>query len=396
MRAVSERRRLRFFWWASVKARRGADDDLAVEGAARAPVEDPLVVLLAPAVRPGVVDERVVVDLLLAAGEEEAVERRAGAVAVEPDGQLVPHEPAAHREDVAEELRAGAEVRLGRADVERLRRLLLERRVVEVGVRAEDDLGHRVHEGLAGAAVRLDDRRLARSRRGRRRRAGGTRPGPALPSATWTTRSGSARTTPSGTWTKTPSRRNAAFIATKGCARCPRRRPSRFSRRSGGAAKRRENASKRTPAGRPSKRESSGVEAPVHEDELVVLPAGDAERPEGGERGAGRGGARRRAPPSSAGRSRGGAWRASRRSCSATPRRRGGEGRASRAPRGRRAAGSGRRAGSPPPRARRRRGPCSSGGADALGEGRGDGRGGGRRAQDAVPAPTAASSSSQP
>jgi len=58
---------------------------------------------------------------------------------------------------VAEELGAGSEVGLGRPDVVRLERFLLEQRVVEVGVCAEVDLGDRIDERLASAAVRLHD-----------------------------------------------------------------------------------------------------------------------------------------------------------------------------------------------------------------------------------------------
>ena len=60
-----------------------ADEDLAVEDAVGLAVEDALVQLVAGAVRLGVVDDRVVVDVLRAVGQVEAVERALAAFAVE-------------------------------------------------------------------------------------------------------------------------------------------------------------------------------------------------------------------------------------------------------------------------------------------------------------------------
>ena len=260
---------------------RGADDHLAVEGAARAPVEDPLVVLLAPAVRPGVVDERVVVDLLLAARQEEPVERRAGAVAVEPDGQLVPHEAAAEREDVAEELRAGAEVRLGRPDVDTPR-------ATPPG--ASCGRGGRARRGRSRSPGSRTPRRSrstprrpspARSRRGRRRRGGARRPdrrsrrrrGRRGAARRGRRRRGRGRRRRRGGTPRSSRRRGARGVrgggrgASRG-GRGARRRGAR-GRRSGRRPGGRRSARARRRDGR-SRRRAGGA-----------LPAGDAERPEG-------------------------------------------------------------------------------------------------------------------
>ena len=136
MRAVSERRRLRFFWWASVKAPAGRTIDLAVEGAARAPVEDPLVVLLAPAVRAG--RGRRACGCRPAARRAPGRARRASRPrrrrGAGPSARSSTSRPPTERTWL-KSCAPRAEVGLGRPEVVRLGRLLLERRVVEVGVR---------------------------------------------------------------------------------------------------------------------------------------------------------------------------------------------------------------------------------------------------------------------
>ena len=66
---------------------------LPLNTAARLAVEDALVELVAGAVRLGVVDRRVVVDVLLAVADVEAVERRTPRLAVEARVDVVAREP---------------------------------------------------------------------------------------------------------------------------------------------------------------------------------------------------------------------------------------------------------------------------------------------------------------
>ncbi len=352
------------------------------------------------------VDERVVVDLLLAARQEEPVERRSRAVAVEPDRQLVPHEPAADREDVAEELRAGAEVGLGRPEVVRLDRLFLERRVVEVGVRAEDDLGHRVHERLAGAAVRLDDRRLRVLSEGDDDAGvGGDRSGAPVGDVDDEERLGEDDAV--GDVDEGAVEQKRRVHRDEGVGEVSAKEAEALLEQVGrGGEEAREGVE--ADAGRKAvEARELGVEAPVHEDELVVLSAGDGERAEGGERGASRGGPRGRGPRGRCRRGGGAVRRAftdevrqtpgDRRDARVAPLLVGGAWEAELPER--------LEAGAPQvldeERARRRlsraEGPCAlDDRAGPLREGRRQDRGGGRGAQDAVPAPTAASSSSQP
>ena len=106
-------------------------DDLAVEDAARRAVHDALVELAARAVRRGVIDHGVVVEVLRAGPDEEAVQRALGALGVEPDVQVVAGQGAAERDRVRGEAAVAPLAHLRGRDVEGRIALALELGVVE-------------------------------------------------------------------------------------------------------------------------------------------------------------------------------------------------------------------------------------------------------------------------
>ena len=109
-----------------------ADEDLAVEDAVGLAVEDALVKLVTGAVRHGVVDAGVVVDVLLAVGHIKAVERAFAAFAREHGADFVAHQAAAQRDRVRREVAAAARAGLQRGEVKRLRAFALDLVMVDV------------------------------------------------------------------------------------------------------------------------------------------------------------------------------------------------------------------------------------------------------------------------
>ena len=140
-----------------------ADRHAPVEDAPRPAVEDALVELAARAARRGVVDERVVVDVLAAVEHVEAGQRAAGTRGGEADAEVVAGERAAHRDRARRERAVAPLDDRGRAHVERALALLLDLVMLEDRALVEDDLGDGVRQvGIVREAdVALDDGRLA-------------------------------------------------------------------------------------------------------------------------------------------------------------------------------------------------------------------------------------------
>ena len=154
---------------------------------------------------------------------------------------------------------------------------------------AEDDLGHRVHERLAGAAVRLDDRRLRVLAEGdddagvRSDRAG-------APVGDVDDEERLGEDDAVGDVDEDAVEEERRVHRDEGVGEVSAEEAEPLLEEVG---RRGEEAREgvEADAGRKAvEARELGVEAPVHEDELVVLSAGDGERPEGGERGASRGG----------------------------------------------------------------------------------------------------------
>jgi hypothetical protein len=135
-----------------------ADDDATVEHAARAAIEDRLVQLAAVAVRLRVVEQGVVVDVLRAADQDQAVEPAGRARAVEAGHDVVAHQapPQVHRLRRVAAVPALAAGR--RRHVERGGALELDAAMVELRAVRDDHLRHRVREvdGVGPAGVGLD------------------------------------------------------------------------------------------------------------------------------------------------------------------------------------------------------------------------------------------------
>ena len=141
--------------------RLGTDDDAPVEDALALAVEDPFVKFVAVRVRPGVIERSVVVDVLPAACDVEAVQRALGALAIEDHLNLVARQRRPKGDVVRDEGAARALTHRQHAEVQRRFALFLELVVFEHRAIARDDLRDGVGEVAAGAAVGLDDLRLA-------------------------------------------------------------------------------------------------------------------------------------------------------------------------------------------------------------------------------------------
>ena len=137
------------------------DDDLAVEDGAGLPVQDPLVELVARAVRLRVVDRRVVVDQPAPVRQIETVERALHPFAVEQRLRVVAHDGAPEGDRVGREVGGPSKPDVHRADVVTGEALAHQLVVIDHGARPGYDLGHRVRQvrGIA-PAVALDDPHL--------------------------------------------------------------------------------------------------------------------------------------------------------------------------------------------------------------------------------------------
>src|SRR5690554_2575277 len=135
------------------------DEHLAVEDASGLAVEDASVELVREAAGLGVVEQRVVVHVLLAVDEVEAVEVALAVRGVRDDGDGVADEPAAQRVGVVGERAGAALVRVHGVDVRGVLALGLELEDVDARVALYGDLGDAVGEGLGrgGRVVGLDD-----------------------------------------------------------------------------------------------------------------------------------------------------------------------------------------------------------------------------------------------
>ena len=128
----------------------GPHDDLPVKDAAGPPVEDPLVKLAVGAVGERMVDQRVVVDVLRAAREEQTVEGTARPLA-QDDVEVVADEGSAEQTRGQCHRARPGEPRLDGRDVERDLGLVLELVVLEDGPLPRDDLRDGVGERGAGS-----------------------------------------------------------------------------------------------------------------------------------------------------------------------------------------------------------------------------------------------------
>src|SRR5439155_25581975 len=109
-------------------------DDLAVEDPGGSAVEHALVKLAAAAVGLGVVDRGVIVHVLAAADDVEAVERALGAFAAEHSLDLFTNERSAKLDRSRVDDRGSPLLELQGRDVERLRAFLLDSGVFYLGV----------------------------------------------------------------------------------------------------------------------------------------------------------------------------------------------------------------------------------------------------------------------
>ena len=114
----------------------GAHDDLAVEDADRAAVENALVELMAGAVRLGVVDQGVVIDVLRAVDGVQTVEVAMAAFVVEHHVDVVAGQRAAERERMGRDGRVAPGEQLDQAGMERLQLFVLDLVELDVGVLA--------------------------------------------------------------------------------------------------------------------------------------------------------------------------------------------------------------------------------------------------------------------
>ena len=122
-----------------------ADEDLALEHAGRFAAQHVLVKLVARAVRGGVIEQRVVVHVLLAAEKHQAVERGIGVFAGHDDVQIIARK-AADRRRVRNELCVAAKMHLHRRDVIAPAAFLLELAMVDAASWRGDDFGDGIGE----------------------------------------------------------------------------------------------------------------------------------------------------------------------------------------------------------------------------------------------------------
>ena len=96
-------------------------DDAAMENAVRAAVQNAVVELAAAAVRAGVLDQHVVIEVLLSAADEQAVDQAFAAFAGENRMNVVAHDRAAQQHGVRRDVRASSLLDAQRGDIERAR-----------------------------------------------------------------------------------------------------------------------------------------------------------------------------------------------------------------------------------------------------------------------------------
>ena len=123
-----------------------AHDDLAVEDSRRSAVEHAFVKLAAAAVGLGVVERRVIVDVLPAADDVEAVEGALGAFAAEHCLDLLTNERSAKLDRSRVDDGRSLLLELQGRDVKRLRAFLLDSGVFHLGVLARHHLRNSVGE----------------------------------------------------------------------------------------------------------------------------------------------------------------------------------------------------------------------------------------------------------
>ncbi len=124
----------------------GMHHHLTVEHGARGAGQHALIELAALALRPGVVDARVVVDMLPPAGHVQPVERAFGALGVQPDLDVGPRQGAAQGEGTGGEAAAVLLVHIHAGNVKRLEALLLHLVMLDLRVTRGNDLGDAVGE----------------------------------------------------------------------------------------------------------------------------------------------------------------------------------------------------------------------------------------------------------
>ena len=134
------------------------DDDAAVKDAVRAAVENAVVELAAAAVRAGVLDQHVVVEMLAAVADEQAVDQALAAFAGQHRMHVVAHQRAAEQHGVRGDIGAAALLDAQRGDVEGLRVFALDHVVRNDRVVAGDQFGR----GVAEAPERRPAKRILR------------------------------------------------------------------------------------------------------------------------------------------------------------------------------------------------------------------------------------------
>src|SRR5450759_252689 len=133
-----------------------ADDDFAVEDGVCLAVEDALVELVAGAVRHGVVDHRMIIDVLRAVDDVEAVQRGVGTFG-EGGVDVVADQRAAEGNGMRGECGAASDGGSEGRNMEGVDGFLLDFVMIHHGAIANDDFGDGVGEVSAGALVRLND-----------------------------------------------------------------------------------------------------------------------------------------------------------------------------------------------------------------------------------------------
>ena len=94
------------------------DDNAAVENAVRVIIQNAVVKLAAAAVRAGVLDEHVIVEMLAAIADEQAVDQALAALAREHRMDVVAHQPAAEQQRMRGNVGASALLNAQSGDVE--------------------------------------------------------------------------------------------------------------------------------------------------------------------------------------------------------------------------------------------------------------------------------------
>ena len=137
-------------------------DHFAVEYAGRVSVENAAIKLVAVAVRHGVVDCRVVVDMLMTRDGVEPVQHTFTTLAFEPDVGVAAYELAAKRERIRSKAAVACLMGIGKARVQSGHVFLLQLVMFDVGVFRRHHFGDGVGPiGLAHADIGFDDGGLA-------------------------------------------------------------------------------------------------------------------------------------------------------------------------------------------------------------------------------------------